>query len=237
MALSLTGPRTVNVGEPAQFVVRNLANNVGQPGATVGTATSDTNGVAAVTFSAPGTYFLKATKPGTVRSNSVVTCVHNGNDGTCGFPLDPSAPTPPATDTPAPTPPTPAAPVLPAPSQADSTAPIASIHGLRNRERFGKGRGPRELKGSVSDNGSVRSVEIRLSRKSGRSCFAFDGKHERFGRLRCSRKAAWFSVGQTADWSYLLPHKLRSGLYQLQVRATDGAGNQSTVQSLRFRVA
>jgi hypothetical protein len=156
----------------------------------------------------------------------------------------PTAPTPgaPTPVTPAPTSgaapgPTPApAPVTPA-AQVDTRAPIVAIHGLRNREHFRKGRGPRELKGSITDNGSVRSVDIRLSRASGRRCFAFGPKHERFGRLRCSRKAAWFSVGSTADWSYLLPHRLRSGLYQLQVRATDGAGNRSTVQSVRFRVA
>ena len=35
---------------------------------------------------------------------------------------------------------------------------------------------------------------------------------------------------------YLLPKRLGRGLYQLQVRATDAAGNQSTNTSVRFRV-
>ena len=236
MALSLTGPVSTNVGEPAAFVVRNAANNVGQSGATVGSATSDANGVAMVTFPGAGTYALKASKPGTIRSNAVVICVHNGNDGNCGYPLDPATPAPPApADTPvAP----PVAPVGPeAPSQTDTKAPIAVIAGLRNRERFARGRGPRELQGSVSDAGTVKDVQLRLQRKTHKRCFGFAGKRERFTRLRCSRRAGWFSIGSSADWRYLLPSRLGPGLYQLQVRATDAAGNHSSVQSLRFRVA
>ncbi len=122
-------------------------------------------------------------------------------------------------------------------SQADTKAPIATITGLRNREHFAKHKGPRELKGAVTDDGSLSAVQIRLKRKTHRHCFVFDGKDERFEKRHCSHDAPWFGVGTTADWSYLLPHKLRSGLYQLQVRATDAAGNQSWVRSLRFRVA
>ena len=238
MALSLTGPTTVNVGETAPFVVRNAGNNVGQAGATVAGATSDDNGVANAVFSSPGTYVVKAEKPGAVRSNAVTICVHNGNDGNCGFPLDlgvqaaPSATTTPVDATPL-TPPAPLEPVF----APDTTAPVATITGLRNRQRFAKGKGPRELRGTVADTGGLRSVEVRLRRQTAKKCFGFDARGESFKRIRCSRGATWFSVGSSADWSYLLPARLKKGLYQLQVRATDAAGNQSAIQSLRFRVA
>jgi hypothetical protein len=240
MALSLTGPASANVGETVPFVVRNAANNVGQAGASVAGATSDANGVANAVFPGVGTYTLKAEKPGAVRSNGVTICVHNGNDGNCGFPLDPgvAAPPPAQAEAPPAPPSLPAPPTTPiAPSIADTAAPIATIAGVRNRQHFRKRKAPRELKGSVTDGSSLKSVELRLHRKKGKRCFAFSGQRERFVRLRCSRDAAWFSVGTKADWSYLLPARLRKGLYQLQVRATDDAGNQSAVQSLRFRVA
>lgn len=234
MVLSLTGPVSANVGETVPFVVRNAANNVGQAGASVAGATSDANGVANAVFGGVGTYTVKAEKPGTVRSNGVTICIHNGNDGNCGFPLDPSVP-PPSVAAPVDLPAPPVAPV--APSAADTTAPVATIAGLRNRQRFAKRKGPRSLKGVVADSSSLKSVDVRLRRKSGRKCRAFDGKAERFRVIKCSAQATWFSVGTKADWSYLLPARLPKGLYQLQVRATDVAGNQSTVQSLRFRVA
>jgi hypothetical protein len=247
MALSLTAPANVNVNEPAQFVVRNSANNVGQSGATVGGVTSDAGGVAMLTFPSVGSFTLKAEKAGTIRSNAVTICVHNGNDGNCGYPLDPaSVPAPAPASAPAsPAPPAvteptmtaPAPPVVPAPPQADTQAPIATIAGVRNRQHFRKHKGPRELRGSVSDTGGLKSVELRLRRQQGKRCFSFSAQRERFTRIRCSRDARWFGVGSTADWSYLLPKRLPKGLYQLQVRATDAAGNRSTNQSVRFRVA
>lgn len=233
IALSLTAPVNANVGESVPFVVRNAGNNVGQGGADVGGTTTNGDGVAFLTFSGVGRYSFKATKPGAVRSNTATICIHNGNDGNCGYPLDPrSAPV----DTPVVPPVEPVAPPVAA-SQADTKAPIASIAALRNQQRFARGKGPRELQGSITDGGAVKSVELRLRRQTDKRCFSFDGTSERFTKIRCSRDAAWFAIGSNADWSYLLPSRLASGLYQLQVRATDAAGNQSTVQSLRFRVA
>jgi hypothetical protein len=196
------------------------------------TATTDANGQATLTTSTPGAFQLVAYGPDAVNSpRRTVTAVAV------------AAPVAPTTPTAAPeAPPAPVAPDTPPivqtePSIADTQVPIATIAGLRNRQHFRKHKGPRELKGSVADSGALKSVEVRLRRKSGKRCFGFSAKRERFTRMRCSRDARWFSVGSTADWSYLLPKRLPRGLYQLQVRATDVAGNRSTNQSLRFRVA
>ncbi len=42
------------------------------------------DGVADVSFSAPGLYMLQAHAPDSVASDPFTICVHNGNDGTCG---------------------------------------------------------------------------------------------------------------------------------------------------------
>jgi hypothetical protein len=212
MALSLTAPASVAVGQAARVVVRNAADKAGQAGATVGGATTGADGVAMVSFPRAGTYTLKAQKPGAIRSNAVTICVHSGDDDTCRRPASPGGP-------------------------ASTGRPVVKIAGLHSGQRFRKQHGPHELRGSVTGGDSVKSVEVRLRRKAGKHCFAFNAKRERFTRMRCSRGPAWFSVGAQADWSYLLPARLRAGQYQLQVRATDAAGNQSSVQSLRFRVA
>ncbi len=234
IVLTLTGPVNVNVGETAQFVVRNGQNNVGLGGATVGSATTNADGVAYLTFSGVGRYTLKAQRPGAIRSNAVTICVHDGNDGNCGFPLDPAKPTPaPAPAPSAPEPPAPAAPIV----APDIAAPLPTFAGLRNRQRFARGKGPRVLRGAVADASGVAKLELRLQRKVGKRCFSFDGRKEAFSSIRCTRSARWFAISGARDWSYLLPSRLPRGLYQLQVRATDTAGNRSTNQSLRFRVA
>ena len=214
MALSLTGPRTANVGDPAPFVVRNLANNVGQ--------------------SARGRqrhlgrqrHRLRHLHPG----RQLLPQGHQARDD----PLQqrrglraqrqrrhlrlPAGPRRhPARRR--------AARARPAPGararlHGRPHRPIATIDRLRNRQHFARGKGPRELRGTVSDDGAIKRVQLRLSRKHHRRCWVFDGDRERFKRRSCRRDAAWFSVGDSADWSYLLPLAAALGLYQLQVRAT-----------------
>jgi hypothetical protein len=231
-------PSTVAAGVPYTVsVVKRVTDGTtttSQPavGVTVddGTskATTDANGQATLVASTPGTFQLVAYGPNAVNSpRPAITAV--------AVPVPVAAPTAP-TDAPPP-PVVPDTPPAQEPSIADTQAPVATIAGLRNRQHFRKGKGPRELKGSVIDGAALKSVEVRLRRQTGKRCFGFNAKRERFVRMRCSRDAAWFDVGAQADWSYLLPARLRKGLYQLQVRATDAAGNQSSVQSLRFRVA
>ena len=212
IALTLSAPSAARAGQAVRLVVRNAADSTGQAGVSVGGVTTDADGVATVSFPRAGTYTLKAQKPGTIRSNAVTICVHDGDGDACRAPASPAG-------------------------SGATGRPAVKVAGLHNGQRFHRHHGPHELRGSITGGGNVKSVEVRLRRKTHKRCFGFNAKRERFVRMRCSRGAAWFSVGATADWSYLLPKRLGQGLYQLQVRATDSAGNQSSVQSLRFRVA
>lgn len=239
--LTLSGPTVMNVGEHAQFLVRNGRNNVGVTGAAVAGSTTH-EGVASVSFSGVGVYDLQATKPGALRSNVVRVCVHDGNDGNCGFPDersgggDPTAPPAPApAEPPAPIePPAPQPPIAPV---DDTAAPQVTIAGLKAGRTYRPRRAPRELRGRVADAGGIRLVELRLKRRAGKRCWSFDGEAERFRRQRCAKPAAWFGVGSDAAWSYLLPARLPSGRYVLDARATDAAGNVSDGERVRFRVA
>jgi hypothetical protein len=72
--LKLTGPPTATTGQPVQMQVIDGQKGTPQAGATVGGSTTGTNGVASVTFAEAGIYRLKAEKPGTIRSNTIVIC-------------------------------------------------------------------------------------------------------------------------------------------------------------------
>ena len=88
----------------------------------------------------------------------------------------------------------------------DTTAPTATIAGLK--KRYAHGRGPRELRGTVSaDPSGIMSVRLAITRRKGDRCWTFAGGRERFVRHRCG---GWksFKIGDRADWSYLLPKRL-----------------------------
>jgi hypothetical protein len=72
--LKLTGPATATTGQPVQVRVIDGQKGTPQAGATVGGATSGADGVASLTFAQAGIYRLKADKPGTIRSNTIVLC-------------------------------------------------------------------------------------------------------------------------------------------------------------------
>jgi hypothetical protein len=73
--LKLTGPTTALTGQPVEVRVTDGSNGDAQDGATVGGATTGPDGRAVVTFPEKGIYRLKAEKPNTIRSNTVVLCV------------------------------------------------------------------------------------------------------------------------------------------------------------------
>jgi hypothetical protein len=73
--LKLTGPAAVRTGQPVQVRVVDGQTGAAQPDATVGGATTDSGGVASLSFASAGIYRLKAEKPGTIRSNTIVLCV------------------------------------------------------------------------------------------------------------------------------------------------------------------
>ena len=73
--LKLTGPDTALTGQPLQVQVTDGSNGAPQEGATVGGAATGPDGRATLTFPDEGIYRLKADKPDTIRSNTIVLCV------------------------------------------------------------------------------------------------------------------------------------------------------------------
>jgi hypothetical protein len=191
----------------------NGSSPVPAPGATVSVGgrnfTTAGNGIAEVTFEEPGPVSVRATKADAVPSATEQTCVTNGADGACGT-VRPSPP--------------------------DTTAPAASILGIRDGQRFTRRRAPRELRGTVSaDPSGLWAVKIRLTRRLGGTCWYFSGSKERFLKRTCGKQYA-FKVGEEAEWSYLLPARLPRGRYVLSTYAIDNAFNRGRESRVVFRV-
>jgi len=110
----------------------------------------------------------------------------------------------------------------------DRTPPRVRIGGIREGQLFGARRGPRTLHGVARDSSGVGSVQLRLGRRVGGRCYRYDARTERLRRRTCrSTRAGFFSVGDRADWSYLLPSSLPVGRYVFDAVATDKNGNRS----------
>jgi hypothetical protein len=171
------------------------------------------DGTAIVTLGSPGPASLRAVKQGEIRSAAEQVCVTDGADGFCSTVL----PAPPARSG-----------TLPAQALPDATPALASIAALGEQQVFARGRGPRSLGGSVAaDASGIRDVRLRLTRKHRGACQTFDAGRERLVKSRrCGTEGGlWFSVGDRAEWSYLLPFRLPAGRWVLDVRTVDGAGN------------
>src|SRR4051812_24038646 len=178
---------------------------------TVGSSTFTTgaDGIAQVTFSGSGPVNVRATKADSVPSATEQTCVTTGSDGACGAVVA---------------------------SPPDTTAPLATLAGIRNHQTFARRKAPRELHGTVSqDPSGLWAVKIRLTRKLGKTCWYFSGSKERFLERTCGKQYA-FKVGDRADWSYLLPARLPRGRYVLGTYAIDNAFNHGATKTVRFRV-
>ena len=211
--LSLSGPSTT---KPGQAVTLKVTDATGDPvlGADVGGALSGADGtVAAGPWSDRGNHDLKASAAKAIRSNRLRVCVTDGADGACG------------TTTPTP---------IGAVAAPDRTAPAASLTGLKDKQVFTTG--PRELKGSfAADPSGIKTVKLRLAKRSGGRCWYFSGKMETFRRTKCGTEK-YFAIGDKADWSYLLPARLGKGRYVLDAVAIDGAGNRTPLARGTTRV-
>jgi hypothetical protein len=209
--LKLTGPASASRGEPATVTVTDESSGAPVAGASVGGSTTDADGHATVAFGQTGNQTIKAIKPGAIRSNALTVCVHDGDDGTCGT----TAPPPPA--------------VVPALG--------ASIGSVAEGQRFARGEGPRELTGHVDPGpNGLLTVKLRLTRRSHGHCQYFSGGQAKLRDTRCGRRF-WFKIGNQADWSYLLPSRLPSGRYVLDVEAIDKAFHRDdTLQRGRNRI-
>jgi hypothetical protein len=214
--LALTGPASAKPGETATVKVTDAPGGAAVAGATVGGRVTGADGTATVgPFTGRGEQDLKASKPGTVRSNRLRVCVSDGTDGFC--------------DTKA------SGPAAAAPVARDTVAPRTKIR-LRDGAVFSRRRAPRLLRGSVeADPSGLRAVKLRLTRRVGRHCSYFSGRRERFRPVRCGR-GSFLRIGDRADWSYLLPRRLGRGRYVLEAKAIDGAFNRGAVARVRFRV-
>jgi hypothetical protein len=214
LPLELRTPASAQQGAPAEVtVVRYDAGGNAAPvrdaqvsGPGVQATTGD-GGKATVTFPQAGQISLKASKAGFVRSAAEAVAV--------------SAPGRPA--------PAPAA-------AADTIAPLGRIAGIREGRRFKRTRAPRTLHGTVApDPSGLRAVKLSLTRSAGGRCQLYSPSRERFRNSRCGRRVN-FSIGDRADWSYLLPRRLGKGRYVLDVIAVDKAGNRDRLARGRSRV-
>jgi hypothetical protein len=218
--LSATGPSSANLGAP--IAVHVVDGQTGAPiaGAAIGedvagvTTTvpgspfTDANGNATVTLTRTGTTKLKATQAESVRSNGLVVCVHNGDDGTCGTTTVQGVPK--------------GTPEIVHVTLVD----VAKVSGVKNGGSYRRHKGPRILRGlvQVPAGGTLRDVRISLQRRHGKKCLAFSGAKAAFVHTRCGVKR-FFSVGGSESFSYLLPSALPSGHYVYDIEAVDRAGH------------
>jgi hypothetical protein len=114
-----------------------------------------------------------------------------------------------------------------------------AITSIREGQRFARSRAPRTLRGTVVADSGVQRIRLRLTRNDRGRCETFDGARERLVRLsRCgASRGRWFTVGDRAQWSFLLPARLGRGRYVLDVEVTDRTGKRdTTLQRGRNRV-
>jgi hypothetical protein len=225
--LGVEAPASANVGEPVAVTVKKY-NKSGEgsdaSGASVngasGVATTDATGRATLTFSSAGTVPVQVSAPESIHTETSV-CVHAGNDGSCGT----TAPSGSSTTTTA----TGSSGTLGEKTSVGPKAIVARLTGLIDSHRYPRGDAPRVLAGSVTAASAVTSISLRLRRTYRGRCWAYDGKRERFLRVRC-RQGSFFRVATTGDsFSYLLPARLPAGRYVLDIRASDAAGAQTTL--------
>lgn len=227
--LGLQGvPASASKGEPFTVKVVRFDGSgtaTAEPGATVAgggtTATTGPDGTAAVSLPSTGVATLKASKADTVRTGGKSVCVHDGNDGTCGTTLPGGATSP---DGP----------------QLDPKlvyrAPDPELLGMSRRQRFDKGKGPRQLGGKVNlGTEGLLQIKLRLTRKVGKRCEYYSGSVEAFRRVKACGDGYFFKVGDRADWTYLLPERLTTGRYTLEVAVSDRK-HQRRAESLVFFV-
>jgi hypothetical protein len=232
-------PQTVTTGAPFKVTVSAIHTAEGtfpEPGqgtpepaqrvsVTAGEATAmtDAGGEATLTISVPGSVTLQASKPGYVPALPATLCVTPpGAD--CAGPLAPPGTT--------------AAAVTQASgvqqykaASAPYSGPyaiVAKATGIRDGHVYRRSRAPRILSGTVIAHTAVSSVELELRRTYRGRCSAYDGVHERFRRARCGH-GRFFKVSSSNSFSYLLPAALARGRYVLDLRATDIAGNHTTL--------
>jgi hypothetical protein len=221
--LQLTAPTRAATGESFQVTVQQndgAGTRTPAVGAAVGGSTSDANGHVAVSFADAGVHRLKATRSGAIRSNGASVCVYAPGSGDCGS--DKPAPVDQPVDQSTPQPA-----VQPV---KDTTRPVVRVSSIQAGKVYAKG--PRVLSGEVDETGGIAQVFLRLRSTDGGGltaasrCRWFSGKRGVFTHrtVPCS-KARFFRIGTNPRFSYLLPARLRSGHYVLEVKVLDRSYN------------
>jgi len=237
LLLVTSGPATATLGLPYALQVEQLSADgatrtpaaaaaVAAPG---GTVTTDVLGRALIALPQRGLATIAVSKAGTVRTAAQV-CVTDGADGFCGTTAAPGVTPPPASEAGV------DAAAVPCSTSgrdgrcgtADTTQPWSHLSTPKHGARYRRASAPRTLSGTIEADGSgIAKVELRLTRRSGKTCQSYSGSAERFVRVsKCGAESGvWFRIGNGQDWSYLLPSALAAGRYVLDVRVTDKAGN------------
>jgi hypothetical protein len=178
------------------------------------------DGVANVSFSAPGLYTLQAHAPDSVASDPFTICVHNGNDGNCGTTLTSGSGSTTTTTT-----------TTGAPQRTVSD--LAKIAGVKNGHVYSRRSAPRLLAGviEIPAGGTLHQVRISLQRRYRGRCFDFSGSRESFVRTKKCGSATFFSVGGSESFSYLLPARLPKGSYVYDIEGVDSTGQATKLVS------
>ena len=205
--LQLTLPAKAQTGQAVDATVQQYSDSQGTlspaGGVSVGGEMTDANGHASLTFTAPGTHSLKATQPGSIRSNAASICIYAAGSTACD--------------------PTPSGQV--GGTIKDKLPPALALRGISNGQHFSRGHGPRKLAGTASDASGLFQVYFRLRRHSHAGCQWYSAKRSVFTRPRPHCTARFQPVGNKAPWSYLLPARLPKGRYTLEEKAIDLAFN------------
>ena len=114
----------------------------------------------------------------------------------------------------------------------DTLAPLATLIGIREGQRFARGTGPRTLKARVApDPPACAIVKLRLTRidrgqRARTSAASPSASASTTRALRRARTARGSPSATSADIDYLLPSRLPRGRYVLDVNAIDKAYNR-----------
>jgi hypothetical protein len=230
--LGIAAPSVADAGAPFDVTATSYANATGAPSPAVGatvsgggaSATTDAQGHATLALGQTGNVQLRVTAPASVPSEATV-CVHNGNDGNCGFGATSGSGS---------------SGVLG--STTTSAAPykgpyavVAHATGVLDDHVYTPATAPRLLRGTAVAHTQIASVLIRLRRTVHGRCFAYNGVSARFVRTRCGG-GRFFKVASTPSFSYLLPGALKRGRYVLDIEAVDVAGNHTSLARGSSRV-
>jgi hypothetical protein len=165
-------------------------------------------------------------------------------------PAPPNPPPPPTTPgqptTPTPTPPPPTTPNPPPPTSGPAPAPKKCVDTMRPSSKLAGSavrrghvttlRGKtRDLGCKVSGLGTVRSVQISISRAVGKQCQFVNMSGKSGPKRKCSAPG-WLRAKGGANWKLQLRKPLAAGKYIVRVRATDASRNVERPRSFRLTV-